>query len=252
MSIHKGGSSSTWQEEAVPRLCQIVLDSNTGIAQQIAENRTDLLDILPASALSAPTDDLGLTPVFLAIQYDRPDMLDYLYKRGVDMKAPCDPMNFGTPMFYAVTLGKARLIGLLDFMGCTIHTACDKLGTLPIVHATRMDNQSAMEAITWAAGKERRAADLLLKHWKRMKCRKLYFKMRAAIPFLQRTVRGMIGRRKFRKVWTIKQTQIRRAERATRRAQKLEEGVELDSDDDDTVEATTEEMQELQIEPTDP
>ena len=235
MSIHKGGSSSTWQDEAVPRLCQFVVDANSGIASQIAENRTDLLDILPLSALSAPTDDLGLTPAFLAVYYDRPDMLEYLFKRGVDFKVPCDPMNYGTPMFYAVTLNRARLISQLDHMGCTIHAACDKLGGVPMMHAVRLDNPTTIAAILWAAGKEMRAAILFFKHWLRVKCRKRYMKMRLAIPLLQRVVRGMIGRSYFRKVWAAKQTLERRAARALRRAQKIEDGEELDSDDEDTV-----------------
>ena len=239
--IHKA-SSSTWLDEAVPRLCEIVLESNKGIAQQIAENRTDLLDILPASVLSLPCDDLGLTPAFLAVYYDRPEMLDYLFKRGVDLKLPCDPMNFGTPMFYAVSLGKTRLISQLDFMGCTIGTACDKLGQLPMVHAQRLDNHSSVDAINWAAGKEKRAVILFMKHWKRIKHRKIYFKMRAAIPLLQRIMRGMLGRRRFKIFWKERETNRRREERRKKREAKLEDGLDLASSDEDTVE--NEELQE--------
>lgn len=239
-SIHKA-SSSTWQDEAVPRLCQIVLEANTGIAQQIAENRTELLDILPLSALIAPTDDLGLTPAFLAVYYDRPEMLDYLFKRGVDLKAPCDPMGFGAPMFYAVSMGKTRLISQLDFMGCSIGTACDKLGQLPMVHAVRMDNHSSIDTIAWASGKEKRAYILFMKHWKRIKCRKHYFKMRAAIPYIQRVARGMLGRRRFKKFWIELQTKQRRDERRRIRDQKIADGVELDEEDEDTVAPDAEE-----------
>lgn len=55
------------------------------------------------------TDDLGLTLPFLAVYYDRPDMLKYLRKRGFDLSQPCDPMNFGNTMFYAISLGSFKL-----------------------------------------------------------------------------------------------------------------------------------------------
>lgn len=234
MSIHKA-SSSTWQDEAVPRLCQIVLEANTGIAQQIAENRTDLLDILPSSVLSIPTDDLGLTPAFLAVYYDRPEMIDYLHKRGVDLKKPCDAMNYGTPLFYAVSLGKTRLIYQLDMLTNSIGSSCDTFGQLPMVHAQRLDDHRTIEAINWAATKEKRAGLFFMKHWRRIQCRKMYFKMVKAIPLIQRIVRGMIGRKIIRSKRAAIEAIGRRAARKLRRDMKIAEGIDLDSDDEDTV-----------------
>ena len=64
------------------------------MAQQVIENRTDLLDILATEDLMR-TDDLGLSLPYVAIYNDRPQMLEYLHKRGVDMSLPCDPADYG-------------------------------------------------------------------------------------------------------------------------------------------------------------
>lgn len=233
MSIHRA-SSSSWGSSAGARLCQVVVEANTGIAQQIAENRTDLLDILPASVLSVPTDDLGLTPAFLAIYYDRPDMIAYLHKRGVDFSKPCDPMEFGTPLFYAISLGRSRLICQLDMLGASIDKTCDRFGQLPIVHAQRLDDQGALEAIQWAAGKEKRAAALFYKHWQRLKCQKMYRRMRTAIPLMQRIIRGMLGRIFVAKKNSTMMTTQRREARRLQREAKLAEGIPLGEEDEDT------------------
>ena len=100
--IHRA-SSQTWEDEACAQLCRLIIDSNNGSMQQVIENRTDVLDLLTLQELSAPVDDLGLTLPFLAIYFDMPDILRYLHKRGVDLQKYCDPMEFGTPMFYAVS-----------------------------------------------------------------------------------------------------------------------------------------------------
>jgi hypothetical protein len=133
------------------------MDANSGLAQQIAENKTDLMDILPDEDLQGPVDDLGLTLPFLAVYYDRPDMLDYLRKRGVDLRAPCDPMDFGNPMFYAIHLKKTRLILHLDILGCSVREPCDSLKVLPLAHVERLDDPFMKDAIHYAFGKEERA-----------------------------------------------------------------------------------------------
>ena len=118
------GSSECWGEQAGARLCQLLIDSNDGMAQQIQEGRTDLLDLLPRENLEQP-DDLGLTLPYLAVHHDRPEMLVYLYKRGVDLSVPCDSMDYGTPMFYAVSLGKIRLVETLAVLGVSLNIACE-------------------------------------------------------------------------------------------------------------------------------
>jgi hypothetical protein len=73
------------------------------------------------------TDDLGLSLPYLAVFYDRPDMLRYLRKRGFNLKKPCDPMGFGTPMFYAVYLGH-EVGHLNDYMSNTFSAFDRKSG----------------------------------------------------------------------------------------------------------------------------
>ena len=117
------------------------MESNNGIEQSVQENRYDLLDSYSKKELETP-DDLGLSLVFLAIQYDQPDMLEYCAKRGLDLKSPCDPMKFGNAMFYAVTLKKYRLIGVLDQLGCKVNEPCNDLKQLPIDIADRMNGMA--------------------------------------------------------------------------------------------------------------
>ena len=98
------GASSSWDDQAAARLCELVIASNNGLSAQVANGKTDLMDILPVEKLTEPVDDLGLTLIFLAIYYDRPEIIEYLHKRGVDVTKPCDPMDYGNPMFYAIQL----------------------------------------------------------------------------------------------------------------------------------------------------
>ena len=91
--VHSGAASS-WDDQACAKLCDMVLLANNGLAQQVALNDTTLMDVLPTSELEGPIDDLGLTLVFLAVYHDQPEMLEYLRKRGVDLKATCDPMEY--------------------------------------------------------------------------------------------------------------------------------------------------------------
>lgn len=97
--IHRA-SSSSWGESATARLCKIIVDSNKAFLQEVMDNKTGLLDISELEELNE-TDDLGISLPFLAVHYDRPDILCYLLKRGVDLSAPCDPMAHGNVMFYA-------------------------------------------------------------------------------------------------------------------------------------------------------
>ena len=139
VGIHRAASSS-WGDANCARLCGIIMESNNGIEQSVQENRYDLLDSYSKRQLETP-DDLGLSLVFLAIQYDQPDMLEYCSKRGLDLKSPCDPMKFGNAMFYAITLKKYRLIALLDHLGCKVNEPCNDLKQLPIDIADRMNGE---------------------------------------------------------------------------------------------------------------
>lgn len=232
--IH-GGSSSSWGDSSSARLMGIVVDANNGLAQQVAENRTDLMDILSVETLSEPTDDLGLTLPFLAVYYDRPDMLEYLHKRGVNLKNFCDPMEYGNPLYYAIHMRKIRMIILLDLLGCSVKEPCDALEVLPETHAERLDDQSVKDAIVYASAKEVRASILFYKHFLRVKYRKIYLKKLQSIPLLQRCVRGFFGRRISKHYKAIKRALIRRIMRKRNKAKKIAEGAELNSDDEDSI-----------------
>ena len=81
MSVHEA-SSSSWGSQACARLCNLVVQSNLGISQMITENNTELLDLCSVEELETPDDDSGLSAPFIAIYYDRPDIILYLHKRG--------------------------------------------------------------------------------------------------------------------------------------------------------------------------
>jgi hypothetical protein len=191
--IHRA-SSQSWGDSACARLCGIIVDSNTGIAQQVIENRTDLLDIYSKEELVQP-DEFGLTIQFLAVYHDQPDILVYLKKRGVDLSLPCDPMKFANPMFYAIRLEKHRLIRVLDLLGCSVNQPCDDLKNTPTYLAQRLNDEVAQREIKMAQSKELRAAILFRKHFLRSKFRKRYLKTILMIILIQKTFRGLRGRR---------------------------------------------------------
>ncbi len=187
-------SSSSWGAEAAARLCKIVLDHNTGAAQQIQENRSDLLDLLSVDQLKEQ-DDLGLSLSFLCVYYDRPDMLEYLHKRGINLSESCDPIKFGNPMFYALSMNRHQLVTKLHDLGYSVANPCDTFNTLPILHAYRIDDKILIDLITYLAGRELRAWILWRKHFLRKKYTKRYAYIRTTgIPLLQRAIRGFFGR----------------------------------------------------------
>lgn len=195
------GSSKNWGEQSCARLCQIVMEANDGMAQQIIENRTDLLDLLPLEQLDC-VDDFGLTLPYQAVYYDRPDMIKYLVKRGIDMNKPCDGLNFGTPMFYAVNMGRVAVMEALHLCGCSVLNPCDKyLNLMPEYHAIRTDNPLVSEKITYIKNADLRAAMLWKRNYLRFKCQKKYRIQRAAIILIQKIIRGSLVRfRNWRKI----------------------------------------------------
>lgn len=83
-----------WAELETAKVCGYIMDQNYGIQQQVIENKTDLLDILTVNQLKE-ADDIGMTPIYQAVFYDRPEIIKYLYKRGLDLAEPCDPEKYG-------------------------------------------------------------------------------------------------------------------------------------------------------------
>lgn len=193
VGIHRA-SSQTWGNSACARLCGIIVESNTGIAQQVIENRTDLLDLSTKEELIQP-DEFGLTIQFLAVYHDQPDILVYLKKRGVNLSLPCDPMNFGNPMFYALRLGKHRLIRVLDLLGCSVNEPCDEFKNKPTYFAERMNDEIALHEISMAQSKELRAGILFKKNFLRSKLRRKYQRTLLMVIRIQKVFRGLLGRR---------------------------------------------------------
>ena len=115
-------------------------------------------------------------------RYDRPDMIEYLKKRGIDITSFCDPMDYGNPLFYAIYYRKVNMIYILDLLGCSVRIPCDSIGTMAIDLAKRKDDQYCIEMITYCLGKEQRATTLVYKHFHRIKTRKHYLRKLAAIP----------------------------------------------------------------------
>ena len=209
--IHRA-SSKTWGNESAARICQIILDSNDGMAQQVIENRTDLLDIISTADLNR-VDDLGLSLPYICIYHDRPQMLEYLHRRGVDLGVPCDPCDYGTPMYYAIMLKQHQCVIMLDLLGYSIHNQCTKYEELPITCAERLDDDMIMKTIAWVKEKEFRAVTLFLKNYWKSRLRRDFVAKRAAIKTVQRIVRQFLAKRKL----------LRRKKRAEKRL--LEEKV---------------------------
>ena len=53
------GSALNWQDQASARLCQLLVDENDGLAQEVKQNSTALLDLKSKDELERK-DDLGL------------------------------------------------------------------------------------------------------------------------------------------------------------------------------------------------
>jgi len=225
-------SSSSWGAEAAARLCKIILEHNTGAAQQIQENRHDLLDLLNDDQLKE-LDDLGLSLSFLCIYYDRPDMLEYLHKRGINLNESCDPIKFGNPMFYALSMNRHQLVVKLHDLGYSITNPCDTFNTLPLAHAYRIDDKILIDLIINLAGREMRAWTIWRKHFLRKKYTKIYFYMRTkGIPLLQRAVRGFFGRLRAKR----RRQELLLLKKQLEREERIRLGLvvdDFDNDDDD-------------------
>ncbi|RYH20986.1 hypothetical protein EON65_21865, partial [archaeon] len=189
------GSSSLWGDQAVARLCEIVMESNDGLAQQVVENRTDLLDLCSKAELER-TDDLGLTLPFLAVYYDQADILRYLHRRGLDLSNPCDPMAFGSPLFYAIALKRSNLISVLYKLGYKVSKSCDSMfNRLPLDYARRYDDQDTITILNTILQRENAANTLLRNFIQAKKQRKRFLRYKKAIMHVQRVVRGFLDRR---------------------------------------------------------
>ena len=154
-------SSSSWGTEACARLCKMIVQSNSGIGQMITENKTDLLDLATVEELQLPDIDSGLSAVFMAIYYDRPDVVKYLHRRGVDLSKSCDPMGFATPFFYIVSFSRFELLGLLDQLGYSLEVPCDTFRRTPLTRAVKINDTSMRDEIIRLITRRHDALNLL-------------------------------------------------------------------------------------------
>lgn len=192
-------SSELWGESSIGRICEIIVASNDGAFQQIKENRTDLLDHLSKDQLEQ-TDDLGLSLPFLAVYFDRPESIIYLHKRGLDLNKPCDPVGFGTPMFYAINLRKPNIVKALDRVGYSISSPCETVFNYnAIKYAERNDDHVMLDMINNIHKAQNDALELLRKNFLKTIYRKKYLRKRYLIIKIQKIVRGYIIRRYFKR-----------------------------------------------------
>lgn len=77
-------SAESWGPCACAKIFSHIVEANDGREQQIVENKTIFLDLFTREELEKP-DDIGNTMPFLAVYHDRPEMLRYLYARGLDL-----------------------------------------------------------------------------------------------------------------------------------------------------------------------
>lgn len=201
MPVIHPASSKSWGPSACARLCDIIVESNHGFLHQVLENKADLLDVYSAEELEEP-DDIGVTLPFLAVYYDQPNILEYLrYRRGIDLNKYCDPMNFGTPMFYAINLKRERLISLLDFLGCYVTEPCDKFKQTPLDYARKLQIKSIELIIQRCATRPIRAAQLFRKNYLKLRERKKFSKFCAALLLIQKVFRGILTRMRMDKMF---------------------------------------------------
>lgn len=192
------GSSERWGDQATARLCQLIMEANDGMAQQIAENRTDLLDLYTLDQLRQHTDDLGLSLPFLAVHYDRPDSLRYLHNRGIDLSQPCDPMGYGTVYFYAIAFQRRTIIQTLNELLYSYSVPCETTFKLPpIYYAKRNDDVFMLETLQALLDKEQWAFHFFLKNFLRSKFQRQYKRIKKSVLLIQRIVRGFLARRYF-------------------------------------------------------
>lgn len=189
-------SSSSWGDQAIGRLCEIIMDANDGRIQQIMENRHDLLDLLSKEELERVDNDLQLSLPFLAVHHDRPDMIRYLHVRGLDLSKPCDSIGYGTPMFYAVSMSRHAVAMTLYALGVQISVPCETFfNMLPLFYAKRKDDHFLISWIEDLNAKENKAREFFRKNFLRNLYTKKYHRKRVAAIHLQRIARGRLARK---------------------------------------------------------
>jgi len=108
------------------------------VAELIQRGEVSLLEALSRGGhlpegLSRCDEALGgLSPAYLAIAYDRPEVLSFLARRAdVDLKVACDDAGYGTPAFYAAYNARVRCLDTLVRLGVDCRDPCTKFGEIP-------------------------------------------------------------------------------------------------------------------------
>mmetsp|Transcript_22209 Transcript_22209/g.20187 ORF Transcript_22209/g.20187 Transcript_22209/m.20187 type:complete len:230 (-) Transcript_22209:2685-3374(-) len=187
-----------WSENETAKTVAHVMKYNRGSMQQIIENKVELLDWLTVEELKE-IDDLGITLPYFAVFYNRPEMIEYLHRRGVDLSQPCDSESFGNAMFYAVSMRRYDIVKTLDQLSYSVKHPCDIFNQFPIDHATRINDKSMIDLINKCANKETTAAVLFLKNFLRHKQRRIYLCIIRSAFLINRIFRGGLVRLHLRK-----------------------------------------------------
>lgn len=224
---HLIGSAERWGDQAFARICKVVVDHNDGINQSVMEKRTDLLDLMTNDQLIAG-DDLGLSVAYSAVYYDQTDIIKYLHNRKIDLSQPCDPMGYGTPLFYAIMMGRLEVMMTLQKLGYSLQRPCENtFYQTPLHYAKIKGNADVIEFITKIVTREQRAKDLLQKNILRRQCQRKYLAVRRKIIKIQTLFRGRQARQLV--------DGIRRGEIELASESEEEEDEDADEEDDGSV-----------------
>lgn len=104
------------------------------VPQLIEAGEVEMLELLVRTGHIAPSQlgmesELGLTPAYLAVRFDRPEILRFLSRAGVDLSKKCD--DYATPAFYAAYHGNVRILETLARLGVDLKASCTRLGDRP-------------------------------------------------------------------------------------------------------------------------
>lgn len=138
-------------------------------------------------------DDIDISPIYSAVYYDRPNILQYFHNRGIDLSVPCDPANYGNAMFYAISMNRYEVVDMLDRLGYYVTLPCDSFNQLPIYHAKRVDDELMVRLIHHCMKRRVYAAELFRKNYLKVKYRKWYLKMRKSVIVIQRWLRKWLS-----------------------------------------------------------
>lgn len=122
-----------------------------------------------------------------------------MLKHDIFAAAMCDPVNFGNPMFYAVSMRKYRCVDMLDLLGVSVKAECDMLKQTPTDHARRLNDYEMIKLIESISGRGLRVANFFYNNYLRAKVRRWFKKVVECVKTIQRLMRGKLGRKKAKK-----------------------------------------------------